>query len=118
MTLATHGKSKFQPLLLLAKVIVYRHDYKLGVKMRARVLTTIPDSTSRKFLLVGTLHKESLDGDKRRPHAAIFLDFATLSQKQCTESQFEKWQVRTAKDECVMGHKVWMCCFSGRRSVV
>jgi hypothetical protein len=83
-----------------------RQDLNLNVKIRARVLTTIPDSTSQKFLLIGTLHKSEQKGDKR-PHAAIFLDFASLRKKQCTSDQFERWYARTAKGkECLMGHKV------------
>lgn len=83
-----------------------RLNLDLGVKIRARVLTTIPDSTSQKFLLIGTLHKSEHNGDNR-PHAAIFLDFAPLRKVQCTDDQFEKWYARTSKGkECVMGHKV------------
>jgi Sortilin, neurotensin receptor 3, C-terminal len=84
----------------------FRHDLKLPVKIRARVLTTIPDSTSQKFLLIGDLHKSEQSGD-RRPHASVFLDFASLRKKQCTSDQFEEWYARTVKDkECLMGHKV------------
>ncbi|KAF8527216.1 Oligoxyloglucan reducing end-specific cellobiohydrolase [Gautieria morchelliformis] len=82
-------------------------DLNLDVKIRARVLTTVPDSTSQKFLLVGTLHKSEHNGDNR-PHAAVFLDFAPLRKEQCTQDQFEKWYARAAKDkECLMGHKQW-----------
>ena len=84
----------------------FRQDLDLPLKIRARVLTTIPDSTSQKFLLIGTLHKSEQSMD-RRPHAAVFLDFAPLRKKQCTPGQFEKWVARTSKDkECLMGHKV------------
>lgn len=82
-----------------------RHNLDLDVKIRARVLTTVPDSTSQKFLLVGTLHRSAQKGDER--HAVIFLDFAPLRKQQCTPDQFEKWNARTSKGkECVMGHKV------------
>ena len=85
---------------------LFRKDLNLPVKLRSRVLTTIPDSTSQKFLLIGTLHKSEQSLDKR-PHAAIFLDFAPLRKKPCTSEQFEKWVARTSKDkECLMGHKV------------
>ena len=83
-----------------------RQNLDLGVKIRARVLTTVPDSTSQKFLLIGKVDKDAQKGD-RRPYGAIFLDFAPLRKKQCTPDQFEKWYARTSKDkECVMGHKV------------
>ncbi|KAF8579723.1 Oligoxyloglucan reducing end-specific cellobiohydrolase [Ramaria rubella] len=82
-------------------------DLDLGVKMRARILTTIPDSTSQKFILVGTLHRSETKSDSRQ-HATIFLDFAPLRKEQCRADQFERWYARNAKDkECVMGHKQW-----------
>ncbi|KIJ36606.1 hypothetical protein M422DRAFT_260953, partial [Sphaerobolus stellatus SS14] len=81
-------------------------DLDLGVKIRARALTTIPDSTSQKFLLVGSLHKSSIE-DKKHPHAAIYLDFSPLRKKKCTPDQFEKWFARTHDHECLMGHKQW-----------
>ncbi|KAF8523369.1 Oligoxyloglucan reducing end-specific cellobiohydrolase [Hysterangium stoloniferum] len=82
-------------------------DLNIGVKIRARVLTTIPDSTSQKFLLIGTLHKNDVGSDKRQ-HASVFLDFAPLRKEKCREDQFERWYARSAKGkECVMGHKQW-----------
>ncbi|KIJ36612.1 hypothetical protein M422DRAFT_260961, partial [Sphaerobolus stellatus SS14] len=80
-------------------------DLDLGVKIRARALTIIPDSTSQRFLLVGGLHKSSIE-DKKHPHAAIYLDFSPLRKVKCTPDQFEKWFARTHDHECLMGHKV------------
>jgi hypothetical protein len=39
--------------------------------------------------------------------AAIFLDFAPMDRRKCSESDFEKWYARTMKNkECLMGHRV------------
>ncbi|KAI0041822.1 Oligoxyloglucan reducing end-specific cellobiohydrolase [Auriscalpium vulgare] len=78
----------------------------LGIKMRARVLTTVQDSTSQKFLLVGQLGRQE-STDKGRIITA-FLDFAPTRTRKCGESDFEHWYARTAKSkECLMGHKQW-----------
>ncbi|OCF42192.1 signal sequence binding protein [Kwoniella heveanensis CBS 569] len=78
----------------------------LGVTVRGLVLTTIPDSTSQKFLLIGTLPRKDAGNDGR--HAMIFLDFAPLQTRQCTESDFEQWYARSEDGkECLMGHKQW-----------
>jgi hypothetical protein len=37
----------------------------------------------------------------------IFLDFAPLQHRQCTEKDFERWYARSSEGkECLMGHKV------------
>ncbi|PWN53321.1 Oligoxyloglucan reducing end-specific cellobiohydrolase [Violaceomyces palustris] len=78
----------------------------LGIKMRAKLLNTIPDNTSLKFLLVGTQTRKEA-GSKGR-HVAIFIDFATLNKRKCGESDFEKWYAQSATDgSCLMGHKQW-----------
>ncbi|KAJ9111054.1 hypothetical protein QFC19_001252 [Naganishia cerealis] len=96
----------------------------LGVTLRALLLTTVPDSTSQKFLLLGTLARGdavAVEGLAEEPqvegtgrHAIVFLDFAPLQQRKCKESDFEQWYVRApATDdnntgrECVLGHKQW-----------
>ncbi|SAM85571.1 related to VPS10 domain-containing receptor SorCS1 precursor [Ustilago bromivora] len=78
----------------------------LGLKMRAKVLTTIPDSTSLKFLLVGSQTRTQAGGKDR--NVAIFLDFATMKKRKCGEGDMEKWYAQ-AKEEgsCLMGHKQW-----------
>ncbi|WVO13483.1 hypothetical protein L204_101103 [Cryptococcus depauperatus] len=78
----------------------------LGITVRGLVLTTIPDSTSQKFLLLGTLpRKESGHGGR---HAMVFIDFASLQTRQCTDSDFERWYARSGDGhECLMGHKQW-----------
>ena len=78
----------------------------LGVTVRPSVLTTIPDSTSQKFLLVGTSPRgKSGDGGR---HALIFLDFAPLQTRKCTESDYVQWYARSEEGkECLMGHRQW-----------
>lgn len=93
--------------VLYSKTVVaksLRNELKLGTTVRSLLLTTIPDSTSQKFLLLGTSsRKESTEGR----HALIFLDFAPLQHRQCTEKDFEKWYARSSEgQECLMGHKV------------
>ncbi|KIR51702.1 signal sequence binding protein [Cryptococcus gattii Ru294] len=77
----------------------------LGVTIRGIVLTTIPDSTSQKFLLLGTLPRKDSNGGR---HAMVFLDFAPLQTRQCKDSDFERWYARSADSkECLMGHRQW-----------
>jgi hypothetical protein len=71
-------------------------------------LTTIPDSTSRKFILLGT-YPRGTNGQ----HTIIFLDFANeetggSKMRQCDKDKdMEKWYARPQNGkECLMGHKV------------
>jgi hypothetical protein len=74
-------------------------ELNLGITVRAVLLTTIPDSTSQKFLLVGTSRKSG--------NALVFLDFAPIQHRQCQERDFEKWYARSNQGQCLMGHKQW-----------
>lgn len=77
----------------------------LGVSVRAVLLTTVPDSTSQKFLLLGSLPRRDSSGGR---FAMVFLDFAPLQHRQCKDSDFEQWYARQSEDkECLMGHKQW-----------
>lgn len=84
----------------------------MGVKLRARALITLPDSTSQKFLLLGQVSKQDAkynDGSA----AVVFLDFSKTRGRKCQDSDFEKWYARPHESECLMGHKVgffWMFC--------
>jgi hypothetical protein len=76
---------------------------KLDYKIRARELTTVPDSTSLKFML----YASKIEKSGGRKHVIIHLDFTDLHEGKCGEKDFEKWPAR--KDEkgdpvCVMGH--------------
>ncbi|KAG9188424.1 vacuolar protein sorting/targeting protein 10 [Alternaria panax] len=77
---------------------------KLDYKIRARELTTLPDSTSLKFMLYASKKK---DGGGRE-HVIIHLDFTDMLKK-CGDSDFDdEWSVRKDADgdpSCVMGHK-------------
>jgi hypothetical protein len=84
-----------------------RRKYNLSVKVRARLLTTVPDSTSQKFVLVGSLSRKETKPDGK--HVVVFLDFANMRDRQCDERDFEKWYARgKGGHECIMGHKVCM----------
>ena len=75
----------------------------LGDKVRARILTTTPDSTSLKFFLMVTIG----DGEDIE-HWAISIDFAELHEGKCKDSDFEQWPARIGEDEapiCIMGNE-------------
>ncbi|KAL0954074.1 hypothetical protein HGRIS_005224 [Hohenbuehelia grisea] len=84
------------------------HDYNFGVKVRARALTTIPDSTSQKFILLGQVARKDQTPETGR-FCIVFLDFAATRKRKCEEKDFDKWYARSAKQnsECLMGHKQW-----------
>ena len=82
-----------------------RQTYKFGTRMRARILTTIGDSTSQKFLLIGQIAKQDQKKGEGR-FGAVFLDFAGLDRRKCGDSDFEPWTARSSTHECLMGHKV------------
>ncbi|KAF8887404.1 Oligoxyloglucan reducing end-specific cellobiohydrolase [Infundibulicybe gibba] len=81
-------------------------SYKMDVKLRARALTTLPDSTSQKFILLGQVARKDQSNTIGRV-VVVHLDFSKTRQRKCEESDFEKWYVRPAKTECLMGHKQW-----------
>ncbi|BFZ62307.1 vacuolar protein sorting/targeting protein PEP1 [Saitoella coloradoensis] len=85
----------------------------LDGKVKARMLTTVPDSTSRKFTLLATGARGEKDEGKT---LVVFVDFANLDEreKKCKldekdegKSDFEKWYARTVdgQPQCLMGHK-------------
>ena len=76
---------------------------KLKDKVRAKVLTTTPDSTSLKFFLLVTQ-----GGGDAIEHYAMVVDFAELHEGKCNDDDFEDWYARVddkGKATCVMGHK-------------
>lgn len=82
-----------------------RKELNLGVTVRADVLTTVPDSTSLKFILLGSLSRSDQGSGGRQ--AIIHLDFEPARGHKCENSDFEKWYARSIKGkECLMGHKV------------
>jgi hypothetical protein len=82
--------------------------YDLGIEVRAKGLTTIPDSTSQKFLLVGLAAKRN---DKDQRSVVVYVDFATLGKRTCSDNDFEQWYARrtgpNGEADCLMGHKDW-----------
>lgn len=75
----------------------------LGEKVRAKLLTTTPDSTSLKFVLVGTV-----GGGSSTEYYIFSLDFEGLHERKCKDKDFEKWFARLDEDgkpDCLMGHK-------------
>ena len=106
---AKPGKD-FSPLYLLLTTFLLgdRTSYEIGVKLRARGLINLPDSTSQKFLLLGQISKtDSKYGDDRA--VIVFLDFSKTRRNKCQDSDFEKWYARPHDSECLMGHRV--CVF-------
>ena len=73
--------------------------------MRSRILTTVGDSTSQKFLMIGQISRKDQESGKGRI-GVVFLDFATLDRRKCGDGDFEEWTARSSTHECLMGHKV------------
>ncbi|KAI4178644.1 MAG: hypothetical protein L6R41_008300 [Letrouitia leprolyta] len=71
-------------------------------KIRAKALTTTPDSTAMKFFLWGTKR----DGSKTE-HWVFSIDFEDLHEGKCKDKDFEDWTARVidGKASCVMGRK-------------
>ncbi|KAF7317890.1 Sortilin [Mycena kentingensis (nom. inval.)] len=80
--------------------------YKLDIKLRARALVTLPDSTSQKFLLLGQVARKDQTGDIGR-FVIVHLNFEGTRKNKCGDNDFEKWYVQSAKSQCLMGHKQW-----------
>lgn len=75
----------------------------LDVKIRAKFITTVPDSTTLKFLLMGT----SGSGSKAAYHV-FKIDFEGLHERACGKKDFERWPARVDEEgnpSCIMGHK-------------
>lgn len=71
-------------------------------KVHAEYLTTIPDSTTQKFILQAT----GRDGDKLAFYL-YSLDFTGTYGEKCKENDFEDWHARlddSGKPDCLMGH--------------
>ena len=77
----------------------------LDAPLDAKILTTVPDSTSRKFVLEATRR----DRKKNKIEYLIYaLNFAGLDERKCGDDDFEDWSARKDEDgnpTCLMGHK-------------
>lgn len=82
-----------------------RKTYNLGQKFIAQALVTLPDSTSQKFLLLGSIPKGERTKESGRI-VVIYLDFQPTRGRKCEDDDFEKWYARKDDSECIMGHKV------------
>lgn len=75
----------------------------LGEKVRASFLTTVPDSTTLKFLMMGNR------GSGSEAEWFLFkIDFEGLHKRACSKDDFERWPARVDADNkpsCIMGHK-------------
>lgn len=88
-------------------------EWKMDVKVRAKLLTGVPDATSQKFLLLGTLGKKEKGGSEDEGRQVVVqLDFKEMGRRKCGEADFEKWYARKIKgqEDCLMGHKVRSTC--------
>ena len=75
----------------------------LGAKVKVDTLTTTPDSTSLKFVL---LAKKADDADE--PYLAVAIDFDGMHERKCGPDDFERWCARVddqGQPSCLMGHK-------------
>ncbi|MBW0519773.1 hypothetical protein O181_059488 [Austropuccinia psidii MF-1] len=83
--------------------------FKFNQKLKAKLLTSVPDATSQKFLLLGIIPKKFLSKDDSSPdrNVMIQLDFSQMGRKKCQDSDFEKWYARkiSGHADCLMGHK-------------
>jgi photosystem II stability/assembly factor-like uncharacterized protein len=69
-----------------------------GLKILPWILTTTPDSSSLKFILIGKTKKD---------WQIIGIDFEGLHEATCKEDDMEEWFARVDKDgkpTCLMGH--------------
>lgn len=75
----------------------------LPAEIRAKVLTTIADSTSLKFILLGTTGR----GEDAK-NVVLALDFDGLHERRCKDDDFEVWNARVDENQeaiCIMGAK-------------
>ncbi|KAG2146361.1 hypothetical protein DEU56DRAFT_971534 [Suillus clintonianus] len=81
--------------------------YNVGIQFRAKSLTTVSDSASQKFLLLGQVIPQPQQPGISH-NVAIYLDFATLGRPKCGPDDKEPWYARANfNSECIMGAKLW-----------
>ncbi|CEP23216.1 hypothetical protein BN1211_3749 [Cyberlindnera jadinii] len=71
----------------------------LGATVKAKTLTTTPDSTTSKFLLVGSVNGQ---------YNTYSLDFSDLYSRKCEDGDFEDWYVKSLNSNepmCILGHQ-------------
>lgn len=75
----------------------------LGDEVSVTLLTTTPDSTVLKFIMLAEKKKKN-----GREYFTFSLDFGGLHERKCGKDDFEKWWARLdekEKPDCLMGHK-------------
>ncbi|KAI3632421.1 hypothetical protein MIR68_009527 [Amoeboaphelidium protococcarum] len=74
-------------------------DIKLDQKLRVESISSDPESTLRKMILVGS-DKDSSNFN------VISLDFSKLHDRQCSDNDFEWWRARGLgeNEQCLLGH--------------
>ena len=85
-------------------------EHQLGLQIQVTSIGTVPDCSSKKFVIWGTVAKTS-DPDLEMDHQlAVFVDFEGLGLSQCNEKELELWSpVQTSQNNslgCFFGHKV------------
>ena len=76
--------------------------FELDDKVNAMALTTTPDSTGLKFVLVGIE-----GGGSDATYVIYSIDFEGLHEGECGKDDFEEWTARKDEDgnpDCLMGH--------------
>ncbi|CAI2174094.1 5724_t:CDS:10 [Funneliformis geosporum] len=86
------------------------YEHLLKNKIRARLLTTDPDSTTTKFLLLGSIvndHDAPNNGGSNNQYYMFHLDFSNLFDRNCNDNDFETWVARNLETgpDCLMGKK-------------
>jgi hypothetical protein len=79
-------------------------------KVRVKDILTVPDATSLKFILIGTIHDNSNESGSE---IMVYLDFSPIKTKKCVidpsnpeKSDFELWLPSITEDGCLLGEKI------------
>jgi len=79
-------------------------------KVRVKDILTVPDATSLKFLLIGTISDSTNESGSE---IMIYLDFSPIKTNKCVinhsnpeKSDFELWSPSITKDGCLLGEKI------------
>lgn len=91
-------------------VVQYSFDYgttwttlALPEAIEPVVLTSVPDGTALKILLLGGRRAKTA----HERYASVFIDFAVLSKRKCAQADFERFYPATPHGSCVFGRRQW-----------
>ncbi|RHZ50479.1 hypothetical protein Glove_498g22 [Diversispora epigaea] len=81
--------------------------YDLGIKIRAKMLTSDPKSESQSFILIGSFLPNE-NKDNKYHHCTFKIDFKNLHDRKCTANDFEVWIPKkpNGNPDCLMGTTV------------